>query len=128
MVREKILKYKNKLLRYWIYFQRGHSSYLVFLLSFANFVVIQYRLLIQYVSFLKIFFINLTSFLVTFLILYVPLAIIIGWIDYKRATVPAQIQLHLEVNPWRRDLANALYLMCEGKYDEAKKVLEKWLH
>ena len=50
---------RNFLLRLWAYFRRGHSAYLSFILSFANFVVLQYRLLIQYVPFLKYLFMNI---------------------------------------------------------------------
>lgn len=67
--------FKDRLLRWWTYFRRGHNTYLVFLLSFANFVTIQYRLLVEYVPALKILFINFTSFLLAFAVIYLPIAV-----------------------------------------------------
>lgn len=117
---------KNRVLRYWAYFRRGNSTYLVFLISFANFIVIQYRLLIQYVPFLEAIFSSLLVFALTFFLIYVPLATVIGWADYKKGAVPIETSLIAQTGPWYRDISRALILICEGKYDEAKKLLEKW--
>ena len=118
----------KKLIRYWVYFQRGHRSYLAFLISFANFVVIQYRLFVQYVSFLSQIFPHLLHFIAIFIVIYVPVSIVVGWLDYKKVSVPVETTLHVEVNPWNKDLARALYLLAEGKNEEAKKILKKWIH
>jgi len=118
---------KNRILRYWTYFRRGHSTYLVFLLNFANFMVIQYRLLIEYVSFLELLFSSLTAFAVTFFLFYLPAATIIGWLDYKELAVPIDLRVRARANPWVKDLAKALALMCEEKFDDAQKILQKWM-
>ena len=116
----------TRLARWWVYFSRGHSTYFMFFLTFANFVVIQYRLLLDYVPPLQVLFSSLTAFAVTFFLVYVPLAVTIGWLDYKKFAVPAWAALGALVNPYTRDINKALALMCEGKYEEAKKVLKKW--
>ena len=85
-----------RVLRWIVYFRRGHNFWFVYLLSFANFVVIQYRLLVEYVPFLKFFFTSLWVFAATFILIYVPLAIVAGWIDTKKATRPKE----QEVNPY----------------------------
>ncbi|RLF14838.1 MAG: hypothetical protein DRJ66_05345 [Thermoprotei archaeon] len=130
-MRENISSYlrnpKDTLFRWSVYFRRGHSMYLVFIISFANFVVIQYRLLIQYIPLLKYIFTNLVIFALAFFLVYIPLAILIGWWDTKRGTVPISSRVMAKANPWNMDITKALYLMCEGKYEEAKKILEKWL-
>lgn len=118
---------KSFVLRLWAYFRRAHSTYLAFIISFANFVVIQYRLLVEHVSFLRLLFANLTAFAVAFFAVYVPLAIVLGWLDYKRLSMPVDMELGTRANPWTRDLAKALYLIADGKYEEAKKVLERWI-
>ena len=118
---------KERLFRWFIYFRRGHGTYLVFFLSFANFIVIQFSLLVQYVPFLQLLFPNLIAFAIAFVFLYVPISIIIGWLDTKKGTIPVVGALDASVNPWSRDLVRALYLMCEGRHEEAKKVLEKWV-
>ena len=117
---------KERLLRWWIYFRRGHSTYLVFLLSFANFIVIQYRLLIEYVPMLSLVFTSLLSFAIAFFLIYLPLAILIGWYDYKRFAVPVESAVGAKASPYNRDLALALKLIAEGKNQEAVRVLEKW--
>jgi len=118
---------KSRILRYWTYFRRGHGTYLVFLLSFANFMVIQYRLLIEYIPFLEALFSSLMAFAATFFLVYVPMATIIGWLDYKRFSVPVDLTVMARANPWVQDLAKALMLMCDEKYDDAKKLLQKWI-
>ena len=117
---------KGLILRLWIYMRRGHGTYLVFFLSFANFVVIQYRLLVQYVPVLKLVFSSLTAFVVVFFLVYVPLAILIGWYDYRRFAVPVEATLGARASPWRRDLAKALILIAEGRNEEAVEILKKW--
>ncbi|MHA1664400.1 MAG: hypothetical protein ACTSVW_01035 [Candidatus Njordarchaeales archaeon] len=117
---------KGRILRYWTYFRRGHSTYLVFFLSFANFMVIQYRLLIEYVPFLEALFYSLTTFVATFCLVYIPLATIIGWLDYKKFAVPMDSTVMAKASPWNRDLVRALILICDGKNEEAKKILQKW--
>jgi len=116
----------DRVLRYWTYFRRGHTTYLAFLMSFANFIAIQYRLLIEYISFLEALFSSLTAFALTFFLVYVPVATVMGWFDYKKFAVPVDATVAAQANPWVRDLANALMLMCDGKNGEAKLILRKW--
>ena len=117
---------RDRLLRWMTYFRREHNAYLVFLVSFANFVVIQYRLLIEYIPALKIIFTSLTAFVIAFFLVYIPLAIAIGWYDYKKFAVPMERRIGALVNPWNRDLSKALILIAQGKNEEAIKLLEKW--
>ncbi len=117
---------RERVLRYWTYFRRGHGTYLAFLLSFANFVAIQYRLVIENVKLLAAVFPRLTYFLLTFATIYVPVCTLIGWLDYKRGAVPIERALGEAVSPWNRDLARALMLICDGRYEEAKEILKRW--
>ena len=118
---------KEKILRWWVYFRRGHSTYLAFFLSFANFIVIQYRLLIENVGIFRLIFASLTAFAVAFFLVYVPVAAIIGWLDMKRGMLPVEGAIVGEVNPWVQDLLKALYLLAEDRKEEARKILEKWI-
>lgn len=65
--------------RRWLDFRQGHSVYLVFLMTFANFVTIQFALLIDRIPALNSVFPNLWIFAAIFVIGYVPLAIAIGY-------------------------------------------------
>jgi len=118
---------KNFLLRCWTYFRRGYSTYLAFFIAFANFIVIQYRLLISYIPSFKIIFDNLLTFTVLFFIIFTPLSTIIGWYDYKRFAVPIETEILSKSSPWNKDIALALMLIAEGKNKEAVNVLKKWI-
>ena len=66
--------------RRWLDFRQGHSIYLIFLMTFANFIVIQYRLLIDRMPAIdSLTGGNIIGFAMTFIAIYVPLAIIIGY-------------------------------------------------
>lgn len=79
----------------------------------------------EYIPALKLFFTNLTAFAVTFFLVYVPLAVVIGWLDYRKFAVPIDTVLVAKAFPWNRDLARALILIAEGKNREAIEVLRK---
>jgi len=59
-------------------------------MSFLNFILIQYRLLIENVWFLRNFFTSLTMFATMFLAIYIPVATLVGWYDYKKMTKPRE--------------------------------------
>jgi hypothetical protein len=69
----------NWLKRRWLDFRNGHGIYLVFLMTFANFVTIQYQLLIDRVPVLNSVFSNIWIFSIIFIIIYLPLGMIIGY-------------------------------------------------
>ncbi|HID17427.1 TPA: hypothetical protein EYP26_03945 [Candidatus Bathyarchaeota archaeon] len=134
---------KDRLLRYIVYLRRGHSSYLAFLVSLANFLVIQYRLLIEYVPALSKIFESLSLFAVSFIAVYVPLVIVIGWLDVKRMTVPKEVEVNpyfykpsakekiywgycFEVFKVLEELAKEKGLDV-GKIKEARKEVEEWI-
>jgi len=120
------MKLRERLSRYWTYFRRGHNIYLAFLISFANFITIQYNLLVKNVVFLRDIFAHLTYFAIAFLLLYIPTAILIGWYDYRRFAVPVESTLRARANPWTRDLARALICLAEGRNEEDARILRRW--
>ena len=63
----------------WYEFRLGHSTYLIFMLTFVNFILISYRLLIERIPFLQKFIPELWIFAILFLGIYIPVAIIIGF-------------------------------------------------
>ena len=73
-------KNNNWFRRRWLDFRQGHSIYLIFLMTFANFIVIQYRLLIDRMPAIdSLTGGNIIGFAMTFIAIYVPLSIIIGY-------------------------------------------------
>ena len=117
---------EKRFLRYWTYFRRGHSVYLIFAVSFLNFVVIQWRLLFEYIPSLEKLFQHFWIFTVIVVLVYFPLATIIGWIDYKRAAFPVDATIAAKANPWAQDLATAITLLAEGKNEEVVALMRKW--
>ena len=69
----------NWLRRRWLDFRNGHSTYLIFAMTFANFITIQYKLLIDKVPSMDWLFGSIWLFALVFIAIYVPLAIIIGY-------------------------------------------------
>jgi len=88
--------------RRWFDFRQGHGVYLIFVLTFANFVLIFHRLLIERVPVLDEFFPDLWAFVITFVLIYVPLAIAIGaW--HRRTQLRIDTEVMLRQNPlWAR--------------------------
>lgn len=90
-------------------------------------MVIQYRLLIEYIPLLDALFSSLGIFAITFFILYIPIATVIGWQDYNKYAVPVDATVSAKANPYFNDLARALMLICDEETEEAKKILQKWV-
>ena len=65
-------------------------------------------------------------FTITVILIYFPLATIIGWIDYKRAAFPIDTTIATKANPWIQDLAIAITLLAEGKKEEVVELMRKW--
>lgn len=78
--------------RRWMEFRWGHGTYLSFLLNAVNFVLIVYRLLIEHIKPLKAFFSHLYIFVVVFVIVYPPIAILIGrWHRKRQLAIDASL-------------------------------------
>jgi len=77
------LKYKkdnNWFRRRWLDFRQGHSIYLIFIMTFANFITIQYKLLLDKIPSVDVLTGgNIIGFAVVFVALYVPIGILIGY-------------------------------------------------
>jgi hypothetical protein len=65
--------------RRWLDFRNGHSIYLVFAMTFANFITIQYQLLIDRLPYLGELFDSILIFAIVFIMAYVPLSIVLGY-------------------------------------------------
>ena len=65
--------------RRWLDFRNGHSIYLVFAMTFANFITIQYQLLIDRLPYLGELFDSILIFAIVFILAYVPLSIVLGY-------------------------------------------------
>jgi hypothetical protein len=110
----------NNWRRRWLDFRNGHSIYLIFLMTFANFVTIQYKLLIDKAPFLGSIFHSIWIFAIVFIAVYVPLGMLIGyWHRKSQFSVEAealfsQNQIGATINLFLIDLI-------DGKVTEEEK-------
>lgn len=65
--------------RRWLDFRQGHTIYLAFLMTFANFITIQYALLVDRIPTLNSVFSNLWIFAAVFVAAYFPISILVGY-------------------------------------------------
>jgi len=85
--------------RRWFDFRQGHGVYLIFALSFGNFVLIFHRLLIERVESLDEIFPNLWIFAIVFILFYIPVAIGIGaW--HRRTQLKVDTEVGMRQNPF----------------------------
>lgn len=84
--------------RRWYDFRLGHSLYLIFILSFTNFILIAHRLLIERVPFLNELFSDLWYFAIIFILAYIPISIVLGlW--HRRTQLRVDSDINIEANP-----------------------------
>jgi len=69
---------KGFIRRRWLDFRNGHSIYLAFLLTFINFILISYNFLIKQLPFGIGDSMTLPSFILLFVLFYIPTAITLG--------------------------------------------------
>ena len=82
----------------WWEFRQGHSVYLIFLLTFTNFILISYRLLIEKIPFIQELIPNLWMFIIAFLALYIPAALLIGY-WHRKTQLKVESTLTHQQNP-----------------------------
>ncbi len=64
--------------RRWLDFRNGHSIYLIFLLTFTNFILITYNFAIKQIPILGDA-LSLPLFIISFALVYIPVSMIIGY-------------------------------------------------
>jgi len=98
----------NILFRSWYYFRNGWSTYFAFIFAAVNTLVVTYFLAIERYPFLKEIFPTFVHYVVTMILLGVPILTFVGYIHFKKtAAFQAEAEIAVEVNPfWRRMLIN----------------------
>lgn len=93
---------KTKLpFRSWYYFRTGYSTYLAFVLTAINMMVVVYYLAIQNIPALESAFPSFGIWALTVIAVGVPLAIFLGWIHFKRAPAyRSEVDILVEANPY----------------------------
>jgi CBS domain containing-hemolysin-like protein len=98
----------NILFRAWYYFRNGWSTYFAFIFAAVNTLVVTYFLAIERYPFLKEIFPTFVHYVITMILLGVPILTFVGYIHFKKtAAFQAEAEIAVEVNPfWRRMLIN----------------------
>ena len=115
--------------RRWWEFRQGHSIYLIFILTFVNFILISYRLLIEKISIFKELIPELWIFALLFISIYIPAAILIGlW--HRRTQLRVETTLVNQQNPLLAKMIRTLLDVQTGdasqeEIKEFRKEMEK---
>ncbi len=115
--------------RRWWEFRQGHSIYLIFMLTFINFILISYRLLIEKVTIFKELIPELWIFAFIFISLYIPAAILIG-VWHRRTQLRVETTLVNQQNPLLAKMVRTLLdvqtgVATEEEIIEFRKMLKK---
>ena len=110
---------QNLAYRSWFYFRQGWSSYFTFILATVNTLVITYYLAIGNLPILQGIFPSFSYYMLTFIMVGVPLLVFVGYIHYKRSSAfGAEADISHETNPllyrlpdgWTTHVLYPLYL------------------
>ena len=113
--------------RRWVDGRSGHSIYLMFTLTFANFVIISYRFLIEKDPLFEEIFGNMWVFGLIFLVTYIPISIIIGY-WHRKTQLKVEITMKYLESPFFAKMFRILLDAETGKaskeeIEEFKKIL-----
>ncbi len=113
----------------WLEGRFGHSIYLMYGLTFVNFILIAYRFLIEQDPFFMSMIDNILIFVIIFLIFYIPASIIIGrWHTQNQMWVENYLK-RLEdplLASWFRTLLDTeTKKISKGEIEEFRKKLDK---
>ncbi len=100
--------------RRWWEFRQGHSIYLIFVLTFVNFILISYRLLIEKITIFKELIPELWIFALIFISVYIPAAILIG-VWHRRTQLRVETTLINQQNPVLAKMIRTLLDVQTGK-------------
>jgi hypothetical protein len=106
--------------RRWLDFRNGHSIYLVFLMTFATFVTVQYQLLIDKAPFLNSIFSSIWIFAIAFIAIYLPLGMAIGY-WHRKSQFSVEAEALFSQNQIGATLDLFLIDLIDGKVTEEEK-------
>ena len=98
----------SKSFRSWFYFRTGWSVYFAFIFAAINTLVVTYYLAIENIPFLREVFPTFTYYVVTAVLVGIPILVTVGYIHFKRsAGFKSETDVAIETNPHaRRTLLN----------------------
>ncbi|HKU50401.1 MAG TPA: hypothetical protein VJP79_10645 [Nitrososphaera sp.] len=106
--------------RRWLDFRQGHGIYLAFVITFANFITIQYSLMIERIPAFNLLFSNVWVFVVAFIAVYMPVAIIIGY-WHRKSQWKVEQEAMFNENVVQASMYLFLINLIEGKATEKER-------
>ena len=91
-----------------VFFLRGHSSWFVLILQVVNFTLIFFNYLFITLGFIPEELKTYGLFFFVFLLFYIPICIIFGYLDMKRGSYSSEINVYKEYSPIWKDLFQKL--------------------
>jgi uncharacterized membrane protein YhaH (DUF805 family) len=118
-------KIKTRVL--WLDGRIGHTTYLMFFLTFVNFIIISFNFLIEDNTMLQEIIPSMWIFTIVFIVMYIPISIIIGrWHRYTQLS--AEYRILQEANPIQATMMRVLLDVQTGiatkeEIDEFRKMM-----
>ena len=124
---KKSTKIEKFLGRVHLYFQTGHSLILILPWIISQ-TTIWFYLLIENIPELSMIVPNYFMFLIIFSLCYGLFTIFFGYWYVRRSELfPSEQLIRTKMNPYNRDLARAIILLSDGKKEDVKALLSKWI-
>ena len=114
-----MLAKKNFFRKMWLDGRTGHSTYLMFILTFSNFILITYNYLLEENSIFENFLSDLWLFFIIFIIFYLPISTLIGrW--HTQTQISIDNTIRLQEDPTRAKMIRTLLDVYTGKASKSE--------
>ncbi len=108
--------------RRWWEERHGHTTYLIYILTFVNFILISYTFFIEKIPFFQELIPQLWIFVLIFLVSYIPASTIIGY-WHRRTQLRVETTIKLLENPLWAKMFRTVMDVQTGK--ASKEEIEK---
>jgi len=90
-----------KTFRLWYYLRTGYAVYFTFIFASVNVMTVTYYLAIENLPFLKQVFPAFTDYILTILIIGIPVLVLTGWLHFRRSKAyKSEAEINIESNPY----------------------------
>jgi len=121
------MRFFRKLAVAYVYFRRGYGQ-IAFVLSFTNFIIISYKLLVEPMLHLPESPLMLLIYALTVGLAIVLACIFVGRWDIKRGTYKVESLVYRREDIFTRDLFLVLQCIAHSDTKCVDEVVKKWMH
>ncbi len=120
------MRYDSPFSYFWNFMRRG-ATYGSAILNVANCAMLAFNIIAIQLFGIQNTLVNLITFMLVVGCALSVMFVVIGAWDYRRGTAALEHQLFWTINPVWIDTMKALDLHFQGKDDEARAYMQKWL-